>query len=262
MVGEMLDRVRSDTPLVHHITNWVTIYHCAAITRAFGALPVMAHAGEETAAMAGIASSLVLNIGTLTPELVDAMITAAKTANQRGIPVVLDAVGAGATSLRNKESARILDTVRVDIIKGNVSEIACLAGLEAFTRGVEAQAVKGDSTGAARALAAARSCVVVITGAEDMVTDGTRTFTIKNGHALMGAVVGTGCMASSVLGAFAAVGKDTARAAATALACYGVAGELASQDAKGPGSFLERIFDEVYALDAETVERMAKVEEC
>ncbi|MBN2067771.1 MAG: hydroxyethylthiazole kinase, partial [Candidatus Diapherotrites archaeon] len=121
--GKILEKVRSKKPLVHHITNWVTIYDCANIVRAVGALPVMAHAIEEVEEMQAIASALVLNIGTLTPELVESMIAAAKKANSEQHPVVLDAVGVGATKLRNEKALEILDFARIDIVKGNASEI-------------------------------------------------------------------------------------------------------------------------------------------
>lgn len=257
MPAELLERVRAEKPLVHHITNWVTIGACADVTRAFGALPVMAHAPEEAADMAGIASALVLNIGTLTTGLVGAMLLAAGRANERGIPVVLDAVGAGATPFRDQMAARILDTVRVDIIKGNASEIARLAGENVVTRGVETTDVAADPATVAETLARVRSAAVVITGREDIVSGGGRTVVIRNGHAMMGAVVGTGCMAGSVIGAFAAVERDSVRAAAAALVCYGAAGELAAMRSAGPGTFRANLLDVISALDGATVERMA-----
>src|SRR3989338_2507989 len=126
-ISAIFEKVRIGKPLVHHITNWVTIYDCANMTRAFGALPVMAHAREEAAEMAAIASALVLNIGTLTPELVDSMIIAGRSANKKGIPVVLDAVGVGATKLRDNEALRLLKEIKINIIKGNSSAhgLAC-----------------------------------------------------------------------------------------------------------------------------------------
>lgn len=261
MISEILERVRQEKPLVHHITNWVTIYDCANMTRAFGALPVMAHAPEEAADMAGIASALVLNIGTLTTELVKSMLIAAQSANRKGIPVVLDAVGVGATGLRDLKAAEILDTVRVDIIKGNASEIARLAGEEVITRGVESTEVETDLVAIAKKLARERSATVVITGKEDIITNGGTVFIVKNGHAMMGSIVGTGCMAASVIGAFAAVERDYARAASSALACYGIAGELAAVQSKGPGSFKENFYDAVYNLESKVVEKMSRVEE-
>jgi hydroxyethylthiazole kinase len=260
-IFEIFEKVRIDKPLVHHITNWVTICDCANMTRALGALPVMAHAKEESGDMAAISSALVLNIGTLTPELIESMIVAAKSANRKGIPVVLDAVGVGATRLRDESAAKLLGMVRIDIIKGNSSEIAKLAGMNVTTRGVESTKVDSDLTVVAKKLAKERKATVVITGKEDIVSDGMKTYIVKNGHELMGKVVGTGCMASSVIGAFAAVEKDYAKASAAALSVYGVAGELAAKESKGPGSFKEGLFDAVYNLNKEKIEELSKIEE-
>ena len=260
MIGDIFERVKREKPLIHHITNWVTIYDCANITRAFGALPVMAHAGEESAEMAGIASALVLNIGTLTPALVRSMIMAGIAANERLIPVVLDAVGVGATKLRDEKALELLETVKIGVLKGNASEIARLAGKDVLTRGVEATRVDADLTDVAKKLAVSRGLTVVITGKEDIVTDGRTVYLVSNGHAMMGSIVGTGCMAASVIGAFAAVEKDFALASAAALVCFGIAGELAAVNARGPGSFKNNFYDEVYNLDREKIERMQRIE--
>ena len=259
-IGKILEKVRKEKPLVHHITNWVTIYDCANMTRAFGALPVMAHAKEESGDMANIASSLVLNIGTLTLDLIESMIKAGRSANKKEIPVVLDAVGVGATKLRDDKSFEILDKVKVDIIKGNASEIAKLAGEDVMTKGVEAAEVEADLIDVGKKLANERECVVVITGKEDIVTDGEKVHLVKNGHEMMGCVVGTGCMAASVIGAFAAVEKDYCNAAAAALSCYGIAGELAAPESKGPGSFKEMFYDNVFNLDSNKVDGASKIE--
>ena len=152
-----LEKIRKQKPLVHHITNWVTIYDCAHATRCIGALPVMAHAKEEVEQMTGIAQALVLNIGTLTPELVEAMILAGKQANRNSIPVVLDAVGAGATDLRTDKAMEIMDAVHVDVIKGNAGEIATVAGGSAEVKGVESMGVEGDPVAIAKELARARN---------------------------------------------------------------------------------------------------------
>jgi hydroxyethylthiazole kinase len=260
-IHEIFEKVRKEKPLVHHITNWVTIYDCANMTRAFGALPVMAHAKEESGDMAAIASALVLNIGTLTPELVESMIVAAKSANRKGIPVVLDAVGVGATRLRDESAVKLLETVRIDIIKGNSSEIAKLAGMNVTTRGVEATKVDTDLVLVAKKLAKERKATIVITGKRDIVSDGKITFIVKNGHELMGQVVGTGCMAASVIGAFAAVERDYAKACAAALSIYGIAGELAAEESDGPGSFKVQLYDAVYNIEKENIEELSEIEE-
>ena len=260
MYSELFEKIHREKPLVHHITNWVTIYDCANITRAVGALPVMAHTIEESGEMASIASALVLNIGTLTPALIESMITAGKRANDKGIPVVLDAVGAGATKLRDEKAFELLDTITIDILKGNASEIARLAGEDVVTRGVEATEVGTDPAEIAKKLAQARKTTVVITGRVDIVAGETGWYTVANGHEMMGCIVGTGCMAASVIGAFAAVEKDHALASASALGCYGIAGERAAPESHGPGSFKENFFDAIFNLTAETIERMARIE--
>jgi len=255
----ILERVRKKKPLIHHITNWVTIYDCANITRAFGALPVMAHAKEEVAEMVGLAGALVLNIGTLTPELVDAMAVAAKAANRRGIPVVLDAVGAGATSLRT-DSVKVLSSeAHIDVLKGNYGEIGAVAGAKAEVKGVESMGVEGDPVKIAEALSKRLLTTVAMTGKTDVVSGGGRTYLVDNGTAMMGSIVGTGCMAASVIGSFAAVEQDHRAAAAAALACFGIAGELASKKAKGPGTFKELFYDAAYGLSRRDVEAMIRV---
>lgn len=261
MIYEILTRVRINKPLVHHITNWVTIYDCANITRMVGALPVMAHACEESGDMAGIASALVLNIGTLTPSLVESMIIAGKAANKKGIPVILDAVGVGATKLRDQKAFELLSVIRIDIIKGNASEIARLAGENVTTRGVESTGIDADRVETCCRLARQYHATVVMTGREDVVTDGKTVYLIRNGDAMMGNIVGTGCMAASVIGAFAGVEHDYARAAAAALVCFEIAAELAAEHSAGPGSFKVNFFDEIYNLDRVKINRMARIVE-
>jgi hydroxyethylthiazole kinase len=249
----LLSKVREQKPLVHHITNWVTIYDCANIVKSFGASPVMAHAREEASDMTRLASSLVLNIGTLTPELVSVMIDAGRAANAKGIPVTLDVCGAGATRLRDDSTIEILDSVDVCIIKGNASEIARVSGEDIRTKGVDAGSVDKDLAGIARALAGARGATVVITGKEDIVTDGSVTYRVSNGCEMMAHVVGTGCMSTSVAGTFAAVTNDYPLAAACGLCCFEIAAEIALVESRGPGTFKEQLFDAVYHLSEEAV---------
>ncbi len=261
IASECLTKVRVKKPLIHHLTNWVTIYDCANIVKVFGASPVMAHAREEVAEMAGIASALVLNIGTLTTDFVESMIIAAKSANKKGIPVVLDVCGAGATRFRDEKCFEILHNARISIIKGNSSEIARIAGESVSTKGVDASDVEKNMQEIAQDLAAKRDCTVVITGKEDIVADRKRVVMVKNGHEMMANIVGTGCMAASVIGTFAAVEKDYVGASVAGLVCYEVAAELAAAKAEGPGSFKEMLFDAVFNLDVKTVEKMMKVDE-
>jgi hydroxyethylthiazole kinase len=257
----ILEKVREKKPLIHHITNWVTIYDCANITRAFGALPVMAHAREEVEQMVGLAGSLVLNIGTLTPELVESMIHAGTAANRRDIPVVLDAVGVGATDLRTQSALKILKEVHVDVLKGNYGEIGVLAGAEAEVKGVESIGVKGDPVELARGLSGELKNTVAMTGKRDVISGDGRTYFVDNGTAMMGSIVGTGCMAASVIGCFTAVEGDYPKASAAALTCFGIAGEIASKRAKGPGSYKELFYDAVYSLSKKDVDSMIKATE-
>jgi hydroxyethylthiazole kinase len=257
---DLIERVRQQKPVVHHLTNWVTIYDCAQVVKTLGASPVMAHAREEAAEMAQIASALVLNIGTLTVDLIEAMKLAAQSANRKRIPVILDVCGAGATALRDRKSLELLNEVRIDVIKGNASEVARVSGESVKTRGVDATEVGGDLALLARRLAGQRQATVVITGKVDIVTDGKKSYRVGNGHSMMTHVVGTGCMAASVIGAFAAVEPDLSLAAACALACFGIAAEVAAKEASGPATFKERLFDCLYNLDRETVDRLQKLE--
>ncbi|MGB3908714.1 MAG: hydroxyethylthiazole kinase [Methanomethylovorans sp.] len=259
---EPLKKIKEIRPLIHHITNWVTIYDCANITRTFGALPVMAHAPEECEDMTRISSALVLNIGTLTHELVDAMILSAKIANEKKIPVVLDAVGVGATGFRDHMAAKIIDSVHVDIIKGNYSEIAKLAGEKAQTKGVESTSINADPKQIAKELATSKLCTIVMTGKRDIISNGKRIFVVKNGHELMGSIVGTGCMVASAIGSFAAVNPDHCDAAKDALCYFGIAGELAAKVSRGPGSFKVNLYDEVSNLSDEKAEKMMNIEAC
>ncbi|MFQ5406038.1 MAG: hydroxyethylthiazole kinase, partial [Candidatus Micrarchaeia archaeon] len=215
-------KINQQKPLVHHLTNWVTIYDCAQITRLFGALPVMAHAKEEVEQMTRISSALVLNIGTLTKDFVDAMILAGKAANEKNTPVILDCVGVGATTLRTNEAKRLLKEVKFSVIKGNAGEIGTLSGAEAEVKGVESINVKGDKKELAKALAKAENSAVAITGEQDVVASHEGlVYLVDNGSKWMGKVVGTGCMAASVIGCFTAVEKNSAKAAAAALSAFG-----------------------------------------
>lgn len=259
-ISETLRKIKEQRPLVHHITNWVTIYDCANIVRAIGALPVMAHAIEEVEQMTSISSALVLNIGTLTVDLVESMILAGKKANEKNIPVILDAVGAGATDLRTNKAVEILEKVKISVLKGNSSEIGTIAGAEAETKGVEAISVKGNLVEISKKIASERNLTVVITGKEDIISNGKDTYICKNGHDMMGSFVGSGCMAASVIGTFAAVEKDYTLASTNALSFIGIAGELAAKTAKGPASYKTIFFDEIFNLDKNKIEEMIKIE--
>jgi hydroxyethylthiazole kinase len=255
-----LDTIRERKPLVHQITNYVVMNETANATLAVGALPVMAHAREEVEEMVGLASALVLNIGTLSPPWVEAMLLAGKAANARGIPVVLDPVGAGATRCRTETARRILQEVRVTVLRGNPGEVATLVGVAAEVRGVESVGAGGDPAELARAAGERLGLVASVTGPVDHVSDGETVHRIANGHPLLAAITGTGCMSSAITGCFLAAKPDAPlEAAAEALVAFGVAGEDAARDAKGPGTFHVNLYDAVAALDPETLDSRAKV---
>jgi hydroxyethylthiazole kinase len=260
--GATLATIREQKPLVHQITNYVVMNETANATLALGALPVMAHAGEEVEEMARLASSLVLNIGTLSGHWVEAMLLAGGAATARRIPVVLDPVGAGATEYRTTTARRILDLVDVSVLRGNAGEVATLIGADAEVRGVESIAAGVDA--AELALQAARrfGLVASVTGPVDHVSDGARVLAVANGDALLATVTGTGCMSSALTGCFLAAKSDLPlEAAAEALAAFGVAAEDAAVGAQGPGTFHARLYDALYALDPAELDRRTRIEE-
>src|SRR5512146_725724 len=225
--AELLTRLRERRPLVHHITNFVVMNETANITLCAGASPVMAHAKEEVAEMVAAAGALVLNIGTLTPDQVESMLIAGHRANELDIPIVLDPVGAGATRLRTESTRRLLAELRISVIRGNLAELATLAGFDARIAGVDSLETGASAEEVARKLAPKNRCVAAITGTVDIVSDGNRLARISNGHAMMGRVTGTGCMSTSVTACFAAVEPDRFLATTGALAAFGLAGEIA-----------------------------------
>jgi hydroxyethylthiazole kinase len=260
--GATLRAMREQKPLVHQITNYVVMNETANATLALGALPVMAHAGEEVEEMARIASSLVLNIGTLSEHWVEAMLLAGATATARQIPVVLDPVGVGATAYRTATARRILDLVGVTVLRGNAGEIATLVGAQAEVRGVESIGAGIEGPELARTAARSLGVIASVTGPVDHVSDGERVLAVSNGHALLATVTGTGCMSSAITGCFlAAKPGEPLEAAADALAAFGVAAEDAAHGAKGPGTFHARLYDALYALDPDTLDGRVRIEE-
>jgi hydroxyethylthiazole kinase len=249
------ERLRRTGPLVHHITNFVVMNDTANVTLAVGASPVMAHAVDEVEEMTAVAGALVLNPGTLEPDWVQAMLLAGRAARSARRPVILDPVGAGATSYRTRTNRRLIDEVGPSIVRGNAGEIGVLAGAGGAVRGV-------DSVGELEApdqvaLRAARGwgCCVAITGKRDHVSDGERVIGVENGHPWLTAVTGTGCMATAVTGAFAAVEPDGWLAAVAALGLFGLAAERAAGNAQGPGSFKTALIDALFALVPGELER-------
>lgn len=250
-VSELLGKVQQHKPLVHNMTNVVVTNFTANGLYALGASPVMAYSPDEVADMAKIAGALVLNIGTLSRELVDAMIIAGRSANAHGVPVLLDPVGAGATTFRTESALRILKEVQISLVRGNAAEVAHLVGESREIKGVDGGGCAGESHVklAIRAAQGLRT-TVVITGVEDVITDGTTVRVISGGHELLTKVTGAGCLLTSVLGAFAAIEPDLMLSGAAGLAFYGAAAARAAELTSdvGPGSFQVALLDELAKL--------------
>ncbi len=257
--GESLRLLRERRPLVHHITNYVVMNETANATLALGALPVMAHAPEEVSEMVKLAGALVLNIGTLSSDWVESMLAAGWAANSDGVPVLLDPVGAGATAFRTDAAKRILDQVEVSVVRGNAGEVATLVGVEAEVRGVESVGAGAEPSVLAEQAAKMLGLVVSVTGPVDHVSDGERTVAISNGDPMMARITGTGCMSSAITGCFLTVAGSAFEAAVGALVAFGVAGEDAARDAKGPGSFHVNLYDALAALDPATLDARARL---
>ena len=243
---EALRKIGENRPLIHHITNYVTVNLVANVTLCTGALPIMAHAHEEVEEMTSLASALVLNIGTLDPGQIESMRLAGSKANERSIPVILDPVGAGAPPHRTTMAERLLAELEISAVCGNAGEVATLAGLSAEVRGVES--LSGDAKEAAMQAARALGVTVAATGETDYVSGGGRTLAVENGHAFMSRVVGSGCASTAIVGCFAAAGGATPETVAEALAYFGQAGEVAAEGAGGPGTFEPRLLDAVAGL--------------
>ena len=258
MVWQDVQKIRAAAPLVHNITNYVVMNTTANALLALGASPVMAHALDEVEEMVAYAGALVLNIGTLSPAWIEAMLLAGRAARRRGIPVVLDPVGAGATKLRTRAVQRILGEAGPTIVRGNASEIRALMLTEQGTKGVDSTHASEEALEMGRAVAKQHGCVVSISGATDLIVgSGPRVIRVRNGHPMMPRVTGLGCTASALTGAFAAVNPDPLLAAAHAMALMGIAGELAGARSPGPGSFQLNFLDALYTVgEAEIASRL------
>lgn len=268
IIASLMEQVRIQNPLVHHITNYVTANDCANITLALGASPIMADAKEEVTDITSMSSALVLNIGTLNNRIIDSAIAAGKAANNGGIPVVLDPVGAGISDFRNKAVFKIINRVKLTAIRGNLSEIKFIAGLTSNTRGVDAsEKDRSDIQNMieiAEHLAQNLKCIVAITGEIDIVSDGSRTFSIKNGHPMLSKVTGTGCMCSSLIGSFCGVTSgDFLPAVIGGILCMGIAGEIAFETAgqSGTGHFHYALHDAISHFNSIDISKSARLKE-
>lgn len=243
-----LAAVRARAPLVHNITNIVVANSTANALLAVGASPAMAECTDEVEELAAAAGALVVNLGTVSSAWVAAMKLAATRAVAAGVPWVLDPVAVGVLRYRTRVAEDLL-AARPAAIRGNAAEVMSLAGRSGAAKGVDSLADSAEAVAAAKELAARVGTVVAVTGAVDFVTDGTGTVEVHNGHALMGRVTGMGCTATALVGAFLAVEPDRMAAVAGALTVLGVAGELAAERARGPGSLQLELLDALYRLD-------------
>jgi hydroxyethylthiazole kinase len=259
-VWESVESIRRLSPVVHNITNYVVMNTTANALLAIGASPVMAHALEEMDEMVGIASSLIINIGTLSRDWIKAMFRAAEKANARGIPIILDPVGAGATSLRTETASEFIKAFRPSVIRGNASEIMSVFKDRGRTKGVDSVEASHDAVSAGREINEAYGSVVCISGETDYIIDAGQIVKIRNGHQMMTRVTGMGCAATALCGAFTAVNENYSQATAQAMAVMGIAGEIAALGATGPGTLQVGFIDALFNLSAEDIGQRLKVE--
>lgn len=271
MLGKCLENVRNTVPLVHNITNYVTVNDVANVLLACGGSPIMSDEPEDVVDITTICQGLNINIGTLNQRSIKAMFLAGKRANELQHAVLLDPVGAGASSLRTSTAAQLLNELTFTAVRGNISEIKALAQGSSSTKGVDADvadAVTDETLDSAVAFVKSFSkktgCIVAVTGAIDLVTDGTTCYVIRNGRSEMGKITGTGCQLSGMMTAFLAANPDALLESAAAAVCaMGVAGEIGWSHMRpedGNASYRTRIIDAICNLDGDTLEKEARYE--
>ena len=271
MLGIYIENVRNTAPLVHNITNYVTVNDVANILLACGGSPIMSDEPEDVEEITSICGGLNMNLGTLNKRSIEAMFAAGRRANELGHAVLLDPVGAGASTLRTSTAVKLIDELKFDVIRGNISEIKTLAQGSGTTKGVDADvadAVTEETLDSAvmfvKAFAKKAGCVVAITGAIDLVSDGETCFVIRNGRREMGKITGTGCQLSGMMTAFLAANPEhKLEAAAAAVCAMGLAGEIGwsrMQEGDGNSTYRNRIIDAIYHMDADTLEKGARYE--
>ena len=260
-----LENTRQNKPLIHHITNYVTVNDCANVCLAIGGSPIMADAIEEASDITAISSSLVINMGTLNERTVASMIAAGIKANEVGTPVVFDPVGAGASAFRNETALLLLDKVKFSIIRGNLSEIRFLTEHHTGTKGVDvaAQDVNSDAQEVVEQCAKKLDCVVACTGKIDVISNGEDTILINNGHEMLADITGTGCMCTTLVGALCGANEDMLVAATSGVLSMGIAGEVAFEKAgdKGLGSFRVAIIDAISKMGEDYLKGRAQLNE-
>jgi hydroxyethylthiazole kinase len=271
-ISQLVDDVRKKQPLVHHITNYVTVNDCANMALAVGGSPVMADEIEEVEDMVSIANALVINMGTLNKRTVESMLAAGKKANELGIPVIFDPVGVGATRYRTLIAQRLIEEIKFTVIRGNISEIKAISGVQATTRGVDASEEDSselkdgrEAQRLAQNLSRKLGCVVAITGAVDTISNGEKTFSIHNGHPMLSKISGTGCMCTTLIGVCCGATDDFILGAAAGVLIMDLAGERAYESldkvCSGVGSFKVKLMDQVSRISGQNIVEGAKIYE-
>lgn len=268
---ECMDNVRKNVPLVHNITNYVTVNDVANILLACGGSPIMSDEPEDVEDITSVCGGLNINIGTLHQSSIEGMLLAGKKANELGHPVLLDPVGAGASRLRTDTALRIMKEIKLTVIRGNISEIKTLAYGSGTTKGVDADVADAvteetlnDAIAFVKNFARKTSCIIAITGAIDLVSDGEICYVIRNGRPEMGKITGTGCQLSGMMTAYVTANQEKPlEAAASAVCIMGLAGEIGwsrMQEGDGNATYRNRIIDAVYQMTGEDLEKGAKYE--
>ena len=268
---ECMDNVRKNVPLVHNITNYVTVNDVANILLACGGSPIMSDEPEDVEDITSVCGGLNINIGTLHQSSIEGMLLAGKKANELGHPVLLDPVGAGASRLRTDTALRIMKEIKLTVIRGNISEIKTLAYGSGTTKGVDADVADAvteetlnDAIAFVKNFARKTSCIITVTGAIDLVSDGEICYVIRNGRPEMGKITGTGCQLSGMMTAYVTANQEKPlEAAASAVCIMGLAGEIGwsrMQEGDGNATYRNRIIDAVYQMTGEDLERGAKYE--
>ena len=267
----MLENVRAKTPLVHNITNYVTVNDVANVLLAAGGSPIMSDDADDVEDITSICGGLNINIGTLNKNTIPSMFLAGKKANELGHIVLLDPVGAGASRLRTDTANRLMQEVRFDAVRGNISEIKTLCTGSGSTKGVDADAVDAvteanldNGVQLVKTFAAQTGCIIAVTGAIDLVSDGARCWCIRNGRAEMSRITGTGCQLSALMTAFLVANPDRKLDAAAAAVCMmGLAGEIGwanMQPGDGNSTYRNRIIDAIFNMTGDALEEGAKYE--
>ncbi len=261
LIWNIVCKIRAASPLVHNITNFVVMNNTANALLALGASPIMAHAGAELEDLLDLASALVLNIGTLSEEWGATMLRAAKYAARRNLPVVVDPVGAGASSMRTQLALALVEFAGPrTVVRGNASEILAVCGRNSRTHGVDSRG-GAEALGAAEGLAAKRKCTVVVSGERDIITNGQSTWLVRGGHPMMQKVTGLGCTASAIVAACAGAADSLLTAGVAGMAIMSAAGGLAAEKSAGPGSLQVNFLDALYNLSEEDLQERASVEQ-